>query len=199
MYSVVLTFIIRSKVFFQIVGETCAERKRLRWTMDADKTKEKRPKECRKIACHPYDPILNHKIQRAFLWKWKLIIKCSLWNCTVFALLCTALFWLLLSAVKCLCHRFDDSPISIVGILLTPAFIYPFWRNYSFNSALVQELCESRDGRPGLSVLTSLLVSVDVKNYWTVLRHWSQLVPNNYVNWHLRTLSNTSSSSSTRP
>ena len=30
---------------------------------------------------------------------------------------------------------------------------------------IVQELCESRDGRPGLSVLTSLLVSVDVKNY----------------------------------
>ena len=45
-------------------------------------------------------------------------------------------------------------------------------------SVIVQELCESRGGRPGLSVLTSLLVSVDVKNYWTVLRHWSQLVPN---------------------
>ena len=30
---------------------------------------------------------------------------------------------------------------------------------------IVQELCESRGGRPGLSVLTSLLVSVDVKNY----------------------------------
>ena len=43
---------------------------------------------------------------------------------------------------------------------------------------IVQELCESRGGRPGLSVLTSLLVSVDVKFYWTVLRHWSQLVPN---------------------
>ena len=43
---------------------------------------------------------------------------------------------------------------------------------------IVQELCESRGGRPGLSVLTSLLVSVDVKNYWTVLRHWSPLVPN---------------------
>ena len=43
---------------------------------------------------------------------------------------------------------------------------------------IVQELCESRGGRPGLSVLTSLLVSVDVKNYRTVLRHWSQLVPN---------------------
>ena len=43
---------------------------------------------------------------------------------------------------------------------------------------VVQELCESRGGRPGLSVLTSLLVSVDVKIYCTVLRHWSQLVPN---------------------
>ena len=29
----------------------------------------------------------------------------------------------------------------------------------------VQELCESRGGRPELSVLRSLLVSVDVKNY----------------------------------
>ena len=28
-----------------------------------------------------------------------------------------------------------------------------------------QELCESRGGRPGLSVLTSLLVSADVKLY----------------------------------
>ena len=53
----------------------------------------------------------------------------------------------------------------------------------------VQELCESRGGRPGLCVLTSLLVSVDVKQYWTMLRHWSQLVPNNYVNRHPRTLS----------
>ena len=31
--------------------------------------------------------------------------------------------------------------------------------------SIVQELCESRDGRPGLSVLTSLLASVDVKMY----------------------------------
>ena len=30
---------------------------------------------------------------------------------------------------------------------------------------IVQELRESRGGRPGLSVLTSLLVSVDVKIY----------------------------------
>ena len=32
-------------------------------------------------------------------------------------------------------------------------------------AVIVQELCESRGGRPGLSVLTSLLVSVDVKIY----------------------------------
>ena len=35
----------------------------------------------------------------------------------------------------------------------------------SHETLLVQELCESRGGRTGLSVLTSLLVSVDVKNY----------------------------------
>ena len=29
----------------------------------------------------------------------------------------------------------------------------------------VQDLCESRGGRPGISVLTSLTVSVDVKQY----------------------------------
>ena len=51
-------------------------------------------------------------------------------------------------------------------------------RTMSVDVLIVQELCESRGGRPGLSVLTSLLVSVDVKNYLTVLRHWSQLVPN---------------------
>ena len=30
---------------------------------------------------------------------------------------------------------------------------------------IVQELCESRCGRPGLSILTSLMVSVDVKQH----------------------------------
>ena len=38
---------------------------------------------------------------------------------------------------------------------------------------VVQELCEGRGGRPGLSVLMSLLVSVDVK---AVLNHASALV-----------------------
>ena len=37
--------------------------------------------------------------------------------------------------------------------------------NDIFHNHIVQELCESRGGRPGLSVLTSLLVSVDVKIY----------------------------------
>ena len=37
--------------------------------------------------------------------------------------------------------------------------------SHYIRSIIVQELCESRGGRPGLSVLTSLLVSVDVKNY----------------------------------
>ena len=36
---------------------------------------------------------------------------------------------------------------------------------YPCHAYIVQELCESRGGRPGLSVLTSLLVSVDVKLY----------------------------------
>ena len=36
---------------------------------------------------------------------------------------------------------------------------------FDVNTHIVQELCENRGGRPGLSVLTSLLVSVDVKLY----------------------------------
>ena len=47
-----------------------------------------------------------------------------------------------------------------------------------FSTIIVQELCESRGGRPGLSILTSLLVSMNVKLYWTMFQHLSQLVPN---------------------
>ena len=36
---------------------------------------------------------------------------------------------------------------------------------YLLTYYIVQELCESRGGRPELSVLTSLLASVDVKIY----------------------------------
>ena len=42
----------------------------------------------------------------------------------------------------------------------------------------VQELCESQGGCPGLSILMNLMVSMDVKQHWTMLRHWSQFVPN---------------------
>ena len=44
----------------------------------------------------------------------------------------------------------------------------------SFTDYIVQELCESRGGRPGLSVLTSLLASVDVRK--DLLNHASALV-----------------------
>ena len=60
----------------------------------------------------------------------------------------------------------------------------------------VQELCESWGARRGLPVLMSLMVSVDVKQHWTMHTHWSQFVPNMYVNRHPRTLSSTSSSPS---
>ena len=62
--------------------------------------------------------------------------------------------------------------------VLRPVNRYGYIRASLHYIHIVQELCESRGGRPGLSVLTSLLVSVDVKIYCTVLRHWSQLVPN---------------------
>ena len=51
-----------------------------------------------------------------------------------------------------------------------------FWSIAGFKR--VQKLCKSRGGRPGLSVLMSLTVSVDVKQHWTMLRHWSHFVPN---------------------
>ena len=43
--------------------------------------------------------------------------------------------------------------------------IYIYMYMYTQGRFIVQEVCESRGGRPGLSVLTSLLVSVDVKLY----------------------------------
>ena len=44
-------------------------------------------------------------------------------------------------------------------------------RHGARNNIIVQELCESRGGRPGLSVLTSLLVSVDVNTPSIAFRH----------------------------
>ena len=52
------------------------------------------------------------------------------------------------------------------------------WQNWTQNRDRVQELCKSQGGRHGLSVLMSLTVTVDIKQHWTLLRHWSQFVPN---------------------
>ena len=69
------------------------------------------------------------------------------------------------TASSYLCHRLQ---------LYTPAHtLLSFW----YQTFIVQELCESRGGRPGLSVLTSLMISVDVKQCWTMFMHWSQFVP----------------------
>ena len=58
-----------------------------------------------------------------------------------------------------------DQTISGLAGKVKPArrgVVLAFWH---IRLVIVQELCESRGGRPGLSVLTSLLVSVDVKLY----------------------------------
>ena len=57
--------------------------------------------------------------------------------------------------VSTLCGK--QTPMNFTG-----AFGFYSERNEG-DAAIVQELCESRGGRPGLSVLTSLLVSMDVK------------------------------------
>ena len=48
---------------------------------------------------------------------------------------------------------------------LSKAVGYSFTDGLNRGVFIVQELCESRGGHPGLPVLTSLLVSVDVKLY----------------------------------
>ena len=69
---------------------------------------------------------------------------------------------------------------TIPNATLTPSdwFFIKMGSDESHKSLRVQELCESRGGRPGLSVLMSLTVSVDVIQHRTMLRHWSQFVPN---------------------
>ena len=60
-----------------------------------------------------------------------------------------------------------QQPVSSVSTPLRQIFKTRYKKRQSLIEIIhiVQELCESRGGRPGLSVLTSLLVSVDVKNY----------------------------------
>ena len=67
-------------------------------------------------------------------------------------------------------HKVASSQLSVTKPMLHPpqiALRFQWLRPSSVKGTvvIVQELCESRGGRPGLSVLTSLLVSVDVKIY----------------------------------
>ena len=81
----------------------------------------------------------------------------------------------------CIGYHFDGLLIQLLAALHPLVLFIVMWltsEDAGYDWVIVQELCESRGGRPRLSVLTRLLVFVDVKNYWTVLRHWSQLVPN---------------------
>ena len=57
------------------------------------------------------------------------------------------------------CNKHDIQCVFIVYVFLL-LLLFPFLGRFR-----VQELCESRGGRPGLSVLTSLTVSVDVKQH----------------------------------
>ena len=59
-------------------------------------------------------------------------------------------------------NLFREKPRRVAGRVLQLLYIKHI---SSRVQNIVQELCESGSGRPGLSVLTSLLVSVDVKNY----------------------------------
>ena len=70
-------------------------------------------------------------------------------------------------------HQIIESNYPIKGQTSEPDIIYHGLAVLVSQSSELQELCESRDGRPGFSVLTSLMVSVDVKQYWNMLTHWS--------------------------
>ena len=73
----------------------------------------------------------------------------------------------------CVCVRLWKFVLTVFCSLLCNGLCAPLGRNknkrvhnhYYYNYGIVQELCESRGGHPGLSVLASLLVSVDIKLY----------------------------------
>ena len=80
---------------------------------------------------------------------------------------------MLTSSAK-LCPQSPGPPLSFVLLATTESAAGFNTKQLSLAilSLIVQELCESRSGmHPGLSVLTSLLVSVDVKLSWPMLRH----------------------------
>ena len=63
-------------------------------------------------------------------------------------------------------HYFDTSSTA-TRTIITSTFMIDIMKLYftTRHQSRVQELCESRGGRPGLFVLTTLMVSVDVKQY----------------------------------
>ena len=96
-------------------------------------------------------------------------------------------------------HSWMDCHVSLAAELFRPP-LSCFSDSEVFVQDFVPHSCQSSGAvwksrwpswafRPNDSSLTVL------KQHWTVLTHWSQLVPNNYVNRHLRTWSSTSSSS----
>ena len=69
------------------------------------------------------------------------------------------------SDVSCACAVTHDGVVGLTALASFSTGSSKKGTDYVYTFLIVQELCESRGGRPGLSVLTSLLVSVDVKNY----------------------------------
>ena len=111
---------------------------------------------------------------------------CLFWN----ALTCALILWWFYQALKgnvdVNFHPDQQSHLQQNTLQLTDTWNSPQSLSIrhtmqDINSSIgVQELCESRGGRPGLPVLMSLMVFVDVKQQWTMLMHWS--VCPQYVN-----------------
>ena len=80
----------------------------------------------------------------------------------------TPLRWIFKTALQKASHSLISTCNKSAASLLEGGewrYIKAVNNNVIYIYGIVQELCESRGGRPGLSVLTSLLVSVDVKQY----------------------------------
>ena len=61
--------------------------------------------------------------------------------------------------------QLNQKQISVLHLISWFLWMLSTMFTYFASHKIVQELCESRGGRPGLSILTSLLVSVDIKLY----------------------------------
>ena len=73
--------------------------------------------------------------------------------------------WLCVCVCVCVCFLQFCGSLQQFGVICESVSVCNKWGFFATVSLIVQERCESRGGRPGLAVLTSLLVSMDVKNY----------------------------------